>query len=172
VDSVEIEKAGPPPQAVKKSATLHADLEGKTLAAWAAAFAAGRESGDPPLPPAVPLQLAFANPSDEALTVQVGGDDFVCRLDLAGGRVRRLAAPNAPLPVKKRAQALAAGGKLVLSWDRLISVEEGQVEYLYPLTPGEYKLTVTVRVRAWAPGGKSRDVWLRPAGPVTVRVGR
>lgn len=161
-----------PQDPIRKATELAVDLEGKSLDAWTTAIEAGSKRGDPPPPPRISLQLVFANPDDEPWNVLFGGDAFSCRLDLTGKRVRRVLVEDGSSPVRRQQVTIPAGGKVMLSWERLVSVEDGQLEYLYPLTMGEYRLQVTVRVRAWRQGEKPRDMWLPSPAPIPLHVGR
>ena len=103
--------------------------------------------------------------------VEVGGDSFACRLELSGPRILRLAAgPKAPLPFVPVEVTIPPGGEVGLTWERLEAVEGGQVEYLYPLAPGEYRLTVTVRAVAWKEGQRPRAVWLPASEAIALRL--
>ncbi len=158
------------PQFAKKE-TLAVDLEGRSLAEWTRAVRAGAEAGRPPLPPRVPLRIALRNPGTEPLHVEVGGKGFVCRLHLTGPRVLRLrAGPGAPVPIHQQSLTIPPGGEVGIIWDRLISVADGGVEYLYPLAPGDYIMEAQVRVGAWKDGQPPRPVWLPPSVPIAFRL--
>jgi anti-sigma factor RsiW len=154
-----------------KKETLDIDLEGRSLAEWARAVRAGAEAGRPPLPPRVPLRIALRNPGAEPLHVEVGGKGFACRVHLTGPRVLRLrAGPGAPVPIHRRTLTIPPGGEVGITWDRLISVADGGMEYLYPLAPGEYMLEAQLRVMAWRDGQPPRPVWLPPSVPIALRL--
>jgi hypothetical protein len=158
----------------KKPSALDLDLEGKSPAQWERALRDGVKADRLPLPPRVPLRLVVRNFGRGPLHVEVGGKGFACRLDLSGPRyLRLLAGADARSLVPRMGLTIIPPGREVaIPWGRLIAVEDGRVEYLYPLAPGEYRLTVALRVLAWRDGERPRAVWLPPSAPITLRVGR
>lgn len=158
--------------AAKSPPVLDVDLEGKSPAQWEGLIRDGAQADRLPPPPRTDLRLVLRNPGREPLHVDVGGKGFECRLDLAGPRyLRLLAGPGARSLVPRMRLTIPPGGEASIPWPRLIAVEEGRAEYLYPLTAGEYRLTVALRVLARRDGEGPRVVWLPPSGAITLRVG-
>src|SRR5262249_7088554 len=145
----------------KADRVARVDLEGKSLARWRREV----EQGNPlPLPPRVPVEGLFRNPGPNLLSVR-----FRCALDLRGpGGRRRSPAPSAYRgPTNSTRLSVPAGGAVPFRLERLW----GDDQYLYPVAPGGYSLTVhlLVRVREEVPGARWRAVTLQ-AGPIALRV--
>ena len=147
------------------------DLWGKTPAEFRRDVQAAARTGLPPSPPAVDLDLTVSNPGREALPLHFGEKGTELILDLQGPGVLDVPAPNTPAPLAGvGAVRLGPGDTFPLPIRELAYGSPGAVRYLYWTEPGEYTLTVTLRVRVGAdPLAGARDV-RATAGPFRVRV--
>jgi hypothetical protein len=104
--------------------------------------------------------------------VWLGGPRFELRLDLRGPGVRSVTAPDQthlPFPTARKV-TLAPGQAEAVPVDRLVSVQGGEVRYLYWTEPGRYTLTVRVRAPAAEAGGVPTFLALTSAPlPIEVR---
>jgi hypothetical protein len=117
-----------------------------------------------PPPPPVPLGLELKNTGVRPLEVRLGGDELNLSLDVKGPGVLRLPAPDRELPPLPEPQTLrlAPGASHLLPFERLIAGRRGHVEYVYLTEPGEYPLTIRLRVRVdGEPAVLTREVILR-----------
>jgi hypothetical protein len=155
---------------VRKAKLLPVDLEGKSRRDWLEEIASGRKSDRLPLPPRINLEFHLSNPRDRPLHVRLD-KQMICRLDVPDrGVQRRVAEADAQLPFTPQTVTIPVGGTLVLTWERLISLEERYMEYLYPLFSGDYSLQVHVKVVTWSDGETPRLAWLPSPGPITLCV--
>ncbi len=130
-----------------------------------------QSKGPPPLPPAVFLTVQLRNDGPRPVEVWLGGPRFELRLDLRGPGVRSVAAPDQtrlPLPVAHKV-TLAPGQAQTIPVSRLVSVQGGEVRYLYWTEPGLYTLTVRVRAPVVGAGGGQGFLTLTSA-PLKIEV--
>jgi hypothetical protein len=115
---------------------------------------APQSKGPPPPPPPVHLAVQLRNDGPRPVEVWLGGPRFELRLDLRGPGVVSVAAPDQthlPLPTARKV-TLGPGQAQTVPVERLVSVQNGEVRYLYWTEPGLYTLTVRVRAPLAGPG--------------------
>jgi hypothetical protein len=126
---------------------------------------APQSKGSLPPPPAVNLAVELRNDGPRPVEVWLGGPRFELRLDLRGPGVVSAPAPDQarlPFPTARKV-TLAPGQAQTVPVDRLVSVQNGEVRYLYWTEPGLYTLTVRVRAPVAGPGGNAGFLTLTSA---------
>lgn len=132
---------------------------------------APQSKGPPPPPPTVHLAVQLRNDGPRPVEVWLGGPRFELRLDLRGPGVQSVAAPDQtrlPLPTARKV-TLGPGQAQTVPVDRLVSVQNGEVRYLYWTEPGLYTLTVRVRAPLAGPGENAGFLTLTSA-PLKIEV--
>jgi hypothetical protein len=132
---------------------------------------APRSKDSLPPPPAVNLAVQLRNDGPRPVEVWLGGPRFELRLDLRGPGVVSVVAPDQtrlPLPTARKV-TLAPGQVETVPVPRLVSVQNGEVRYLYWTEPGQYTLTVRVRAPVAGPGENSGFLTLASA-PLKIEV--
>jgi hypothetical protein len=134
---------------------------------------APQSKGPLPLPPTVNLSVQLRNDGPRAVEVWLGGPRFELRLDLRGPGVVSALAPDQthrPVPTARKV-TLAPGKDETVPVTHLVSVQNGEVRYLYWTEPGVY--TLTVRVRAPVAGAEGGPGFLTlTSAPVKIEVRR
>jgi hypothetical protein len=95
--------------------------------------------------PEVNLDFRIDNQTVVPLYLEVGGEDFALLLDLQGPGVREEVLPVQPQPA--HSEVVAPGGHHTIPISRLESRWRDRVRYSSWTRPGEYTLTVRVRLR-------------------------
>jgi hypothetical protein len=132
---------------------------------------APQSKGPLPPPPAVNLEVRLRNDGPRPVEVWLGGPRFELRLDLRGPGVVSVAAPDQthlPFPAARKV-TLAPGQAQAIPVTRLVSVQNGEVRYLYWTAPGLYTLRVRVRAPVAAAEGEQAFLTLTSA-PVSIEV--
>jgi anti-sigma factor RsiW len=148
------------------------DLGGKTAAEFRRAVRAEADADRLPPPPVVDLALDVRNAGREVLPLRFGDERTELKLELRSPGVLDVPAAGAPPPIEGPALVRLAPGEI---WRvpvrRLAYGTRGAVRYLYWTAPGDYKLTITLRVPVEAdPLAGAREV-VMTTGPIEVRVG-
>ena len=109
-----------------------------------------QREGKLPLPPIVALELTLRNESKRAIEIHLGDASALLTLDLPKEGVIRISVPQAPEPdfLQPRTLTLAPGEQHIIHIERLIAGERGKLEYIYVNEPGEYDVTVSLRITA------------------------
>jgi hypothetical protein len=132
---------------------------------------APQRKGPLPPPPAVNLAVQLRNDGPRPVEVWLGGPRFELRLDLRGPGVVSVVAPDQthlPFPTARKV-TLAPGQAQTVSVSQLVSVQSGEVRYLYWTEPGLYTLTVRVRAPVAGAGGEPAFLTLTSA-PLKIEV--
>jgi hypothetical protein len=130
--------------------------------------------------PQVPVDVVLHNSGSRRLHVEVGCRPgvaerdclFRCRIDLQGPKVEGV--PAFPLgrgPFDGRELTIEPGGSASIHLDYLASFHAGSTSIVYPAEPGDYVLTVRLRLLAWEEGAHDRRRLIEvAAGPIHLRV--
>jgi hypothetical protein len=126
---------------------------------------AQREGKLPP-PPAVALRLTLVNNSKRVMEVRVGDADPMLSLEIEGEGVLRVPVPEGQAMgfLQPETRLLEPGQQHDIFIGRLVAGSPGKVEYIYLTEPGEYR--VTVRLRVTVDGRESTLM----GGPVPIHV--
>ena len=135
-------RANPPPA---EALTLKA----QALKALEADLVEAQREGKLPMPPLVSVDLALVNRDKKPIELTIGDLEPTLAMELEGANVVRIAATSAEPPAYLRRQSvhLEPGKQFALHIDRLIAGSPGKLEYIYLTEPGDYTLTVQLRVR-------------------------
>lgn len=133
-------------KAVAGPATFTLDLEGKTPAEFRRALRAASGDDLPP-PPVVNLVLEIHNDGREVLPLRFRDEGAELSLDLQGPGAVSVPAPRAALAWPDPGVVrLGPGETLRLPIRRLIYGSRGSVRYAYWTEPGEYTLSIRLRL--------------------------
>jgi hypothetical protein len=101
-----------------------------------------------PAPPAVDVHVALVNRSKKTVALRHGDLEPSLTLEIEGDGVVRIAAAKGEPPAFLRPQTvhLEPGEQFLLHVDRLIAGSASKREYIYLTEPGDYTLTILLRV--------------------------
>jgi len=122
----------------------------------------------------VDLSLEVTNHGGRSLTLHVGGERTLLRLDLSGPGVFTLFGSSlrdgsTPPFLAVQAVKLEPGAKFVLPIPHLIGGRRGELQGVYWDRPGSYSLQVVYRVTTVDDLGRARDLYVRGA-PISFEV--
>ncbi len=141
-----------PPGAAEDEVVYTLDLAGKTPDELRRGILAAARAGEPSPPPEVNLEVTIPNTGRGLPPLDFAARDTELVLDLQGPGVVRVAASHAPAPLARlKTVVFTPGDSYVLQIRKLAERSPGAVHYLYWTEPGEYTLTVRLRVMAADP---------------------
>jgi hypothetical protein len=148
------------------------NLGGMTTAEFRREVRAAAGTDRLPQPPDVDLTLDIRNAGRDVLPLRLDDERTRLTLDLQGPGVLDVPAPAAAWPLAGLGVVrIAAGGAYPVPVRRLVYGSRGAVRYLYWTAPGEYTVTITLRVPLDTdPLAGTREV-VTSSGPIRVRVG-
>jgi hypothetical protein len=145
------------------------DRNGKTGDEYRRYLRETRRTGALPQPPALDLALELRNPGPAERVLHLEDERTSLALDLQGAAVLRLGVTGEALaPLARHAIRLGPGQSQPLPI-RLIEGSRGRVQYFYWTEPGEYTLTIRLRVPAsdQTPNGPQPSLPLKDLDCVT-----
>jgi hypothetical protein len=104
----------------------------------------------PPPEPVAGLELNLTNGGSNPVVLHLGDGDSELSMNIEGPGVVRLAVPGAPTPahLQPRTIRLRPGESYTLVIERLISGRSGNLQYHFLTEPGDYTLTMVLRIGA------------------------
>jgi hypothetical protein len=134
--------------AADQTLTVVLDRSGKTADEYRRHLRETRHAAKLPPPPALDLALELRNPGSAEKVLYLEDERTNLSLDLQGPGVLRLNVPGdalAPFPLKPIRLSPGQSKPLPI---RLIDGNREQIQYVYPTEPGDYILTIRLRVPA------------------------
>jgi hypothetical protein len=129
--------------------TVVLDRDGMNADEYRRYLREARRTATLPLPPALNLSLELRNASSAEKFLYFEDERTKLSLDLQGAGVLRLNAPgDVAAPVPTKTIRVDPGQSLPLPVRHLIDGSRRKVQYLYWIEPGEYTLTIRLRVPA------------------------
>ena len=160
-----------PGGAERHEAVYTLDLAGKTPDELRRELVAAARAGEPLPPPEVNLEMEIPDLGRGLPPLDFAGRDAELVLDLQGPGVVRVAAPHAPAPLARlETVAIPSGQPYAVPIRELAEGSPGAVHYLYWTEPGEYTLTVRLRVVTAGDPTAGVRVLTWTAGPMRLRV--
>jgi hypothetical protein len=122
----------------------------QTGAAFRQTLEQARGSGNPPLPPTLPLALAVKNTGNRPLWLRLGNPGSELSIEVHGDDVVRIPAPHASEPdfLHEHMVKVRPGEEYAFRIERLIAGSRGNIEYIYLTEPGEYTIRARLRLMA------------------------